>query len=60
MTNLEIINKLKAASDGLLFMSGSEYPLEVFFMENECTSLTRKSFTTNRTLPRHAYKSCGG
>jgi Nuclease A inhibitor-like protein len=33
MTNTEILDQLKAASDGLLCMSESEYPFEVFLWE---------------------------
>lgn len=33
MTNTEITDKLKQASDGLLCMSESEYPFEVFLWE---------------------------
>ena len=32
-TNLEIIDQLKAATDGLLFTSESDYPFEVFLWE---------------------------
>lgn len=32
-TNSEILEQLKQASDGLLFMSESEYPFEVFLWE---------------------------
>jgi hypothetical protein len=32
-TNSEIVEQLKRASDGLLFMSESEYPFEVFLWE---------------------------
>ncbi|MBD2525657.1 nuclease A inhibitor family protein [Nostoc sp. FACHB-133] len=33
-TNSEILDQLKLASDGLLFMSESEYPFEVFLWED--------------------------
>ncbi|PHJ59040.1 nuclease [Nostoc linckia z18] len=33
-TNSEILEQLKRASDGLLFMSESEYPFEVFLWED--------------------------
>jgi len=33
-TNSEILDQLKLASDSLLFMSESEYPLEVFLWED--------------------------
>lgn len=31
----ELLNKLKLATDGLLFMSESEYPFEVFFWQSQ-------------------------
>ncbi len=40
-TNLSIIEKLKKASDGLLFMSESDYPFGAFFWEaSENTAIT--------------------
>jgi hypothetical protein len=40
MNDQEIINSLKQASEGLLFMSESEYPLDVFIWELPAQSLT--------------------
>ena len=34
-SNDELLNKLKLATDGLLFMSESEYPFEVFFWQSK-------------------------
>ncbi len=35
MTNVEITDQLKKASEGLLWMSESEYPFEVFLWEEK-------------------------
>ncbi len=51
MNNSELIDQLKSASDGLLFMSESDYPFEVFLWESSNqTSLTRENITTQKVL----------
>ncbi|MBD1892939.1 nuclease A inhibitor family protein [Coleofasciculus sp. FACHB-SPT9] len=51
MNNSEIVDQLKSASDGLLCMSESEYPFEVFLWESpDKTSLTRENLTTQKIL----------
>jgi hypothetical protein len=39
-TNSEILEQLKQASDGLLFMSESDYPIEVFLWEGVTPPVT--------------------
>jgi hypothetical protein len=41
-TNSEILDQLKLASDGLLFMSESEYPFEVFLWEGIALATPQK------------------
>nr|2O3B_B Chain B, Sugar-non-specific nuclease inhibitor [Nostoc sp. PCC 7120 = FACHB-418] len=41
-TNSEILEQLKQASDGLLFMSESEYPFEVFLWEGSAPPVTHE------------------
>ena len=51
MNNSELIDQLKSASEGLLFMSESDYPFEVFSWESSNpTSLTRENLTTQKVL----------
>ncbi|BAY66950.1 nuclease inhibitor homolog (plasmid) [Calothrix brevissima NIES-22] len=41
-TNSEIVEQLKQASDGLLFMSESEYPVEIFLWEDNAPITPQK------------------
>jgi hypothetical protein len=41
-TNSEILEQLKRASDGLLFMSESDYPFEVFLWEGVAPPVTHE------------------
>lgn len=51
MNNSELINQLKQATDGLLCMSESEYPFEVFLWKSpEQTSLIKENLTTQKIL----------
>ncbi|BAZ71239.1 nuclease inhibitor homolog (plasmid) [Fischerella sp. NIES-4106] len=42
MTDTQIVDQLKAAADGLLMMSESEYPLEAFLWETKAPATPEK------------------
>jgi len=51
MNNSELTDQLKSASEGLLFMSESDYPFEVSLWESsKQTSLIRENLTTQKIL----------
>ncbi len=47
--NLSLVDILKQASDGLLFMSESEYPLSVFLWESENQQDIKPEFIVKKT-----------
>lgn len=53
MTNVEITEKLKEPSDGLLYMSESDYPFEVFYWESkELLPLTGEKLLQQTSHPQ--------
>lgn len=53
MTDTEIINKLKSATNGLLMSSEAEYPFEVFLWENITNSLTSEKVLQQTKHPEN-------
>lgn len=47
-SNDELLDKLKLASDGLLFMSESEYPFEVFLWQSKEKQLLNAEFVLSK------------
>lgn len=48
LSNDELLDKLKLASDGLLFMSESEYPFEVFLWQSKEKQLLNAEFVLSK------------
>lgn len=59
MTDTPIVDKLKAAADGLLMMSESEYPLEAFLWETKAPATPEKVLQQTNHSPDTPVKVVG-